>query len=448
VTWTAVLGRISTSGLYTAPTVTRQQSDTVSAISIEDPTKYTNADVAITIPQTSTGGPYTIFNQQPATFEFNSGSIFTTPLPVDVGQHLLTNSSDIVSNIFGGDQTAAMVTLLATDPQSYNGIPGYYSDARDPVYKWTGCSSHPNAPFDPTGMYFHLKPGLHHNGSYGDESFNDWDQSTDLYPKQRWLNGYWFNAGGAVVANPNCRATTPAEADADPTNCVIPFYSHHCAVGYPLDDAVAINEGPSPWDSADVGPPAGFLRDREIMAGTINHALWLNTRCVSGPNVFPSTGYGPCHCGTNECSYSSGISPVNRPAGGALFWIDNAYDCGALPAWQKGVCKTMQVYGAYISDTGGSYDNEGVWVVKAEGPTAYQDAGISFPLFDWLLSQPGLTCSGGICYDQPNSSGMTVSQNKTRATLRWFNMPGVLSHLHVVDPCVPKAMAGASGGCQ
>ena len=49
VTWTAALGSISSSGVYTAPTLNDQVEDTVSAISVVDSTKYASASVTVTV---------------------------------------------------------------------------------------------------------------------------------------------------------------------------------------------------------------------------------------------------------------------------------------------------------------------------------------------------------------------------------------------------------------
>ena len=49
VTWTAVLGSITSSGIYTAPTVNNESQDTVSAISVADPTKFASASVTVSV---------------------------------------------------------------------------------------------------------------------------------------------------------------------------------------------------------------------------------------------------------------------------------------------------------------------------------------------------------------------------------------------------------------
>jgi hypothetical protein len=97
----------------------------------------------------------------------------------------------------------------------------------------------------------------------------------------------------------------------------------------------------------------------------------------------------------------------------------------------------MQTYGAYLTDTGGNSSRNGIFISNSrEGPRAYTDAGIRYPLFDWLAAQPGASCSGA-----------PVNQ----CTVDTFNMPGLLTgvgtHLHIVDPCVVKRMAGLPGAC-
>ena len=50
VKWTATAGTISSSGLYTAPTVTSNMSATVTATSVADPTKSASATISISVP--------------------------------------------------------------------------------------------------------------------------------------------------------------------------------------------------------------------------------------------------------------------------------------------------------------------------------------------------------------------------------------------------------------
>jgi hypothetical protein len=56
VTWNAVLGSVSSSGLYTAPSVASQTIDTISAISAADPARYASVSITVTAPSSS-GNP-------------------------------------------------------------------------------------------------------------------------------------------------------------------------------------------------------------------------------------------------------------------------------------------------------------------------------------------------------------------------------------------------------
>jgi hypothetical protein len=439
VTWTANLGKISASGWYTAPAVNSQTSDTVSAASVADTSKYATAEVVITANQNPTQGAYTITNQQPTTYQFYPGSIYTTPLPPDVGSHLLADNGygysgdQIVQHIFGGSPANADYMLFRTEAAgsgNYGGKPFHYSSEADPIYKVVSVSNAPSdASFDPTGKYFHLTNQSCWNGNGGDQSNIWWDQSMDIDPTPggRVLTSYYFDQGFyCLPLNPchttACANTTPAAQ--------ISFY--YAQMAYPgRSDAYAGT--PSSWASMGVGPPAMFLRGNEIMAQSINHALMVNTWCEASYSfVYPATeSAGVCGALSNT------VADQQRPLNGNLFWIDSGYNCDTLPAWQKGICKAMQTYGAYLTDTGGNSSRNGIFISNSrEGPRAYTDAGIRYPLFDWLAAQPGASCSGA-----------PVNQ----CTVDTFNMPGLLTgvgtHLHIVDPCVVKRMAGLPGAC-
>lgn len=439
VTWSAALGTITSSGSYTAPGVTAQSMDTVTATSVSDTTKSASATVAVNPPPSAAAGPYTITNQQPTNFEFYPGSIYTTPLPADVGNHLLQNNGygfsgdQIVQHIFGGSPANADYMLFRTEDASggnYGGKPFHYSSESDPVYKVVSVSHAPSDPtFDPTGKYFHLTNQSCWNGLSGDQSNVWWDQSTDIdsTPGGRVLTSYYFNKGFYCLSNNPCHTT--ACADSTPAAQLNFYYAQMAYPGRP--DAYAGT--PSAWASMGVGPPAMFLRGNEIMAQSVNHALMVNTWCeASSVFVYPATeSAGVCGVLANTAT------DQQRPVNGNLFWIDSGYNCNVLPPWQRGLCRTMQTYGAYLTDTGGNGTTNGIFISNSrEGPRAYTDAGLRYPLFDWLAGQPGASCSGS-----------PVNQ----CVVYTFNMPGLLSavstHLHIVDPCVVKRMAGLPGGC-
>lgn len=88
----------------------------------------------------------------------------------------------------------------------------------------------------------------------------------------------------------------------------------------------------------------GVVRPEEIAQGRIDHALSMTV-----PK--PRTGYvGPATAtdGTNR-------APNALPEG-ARIQLDPNFDVAAQswPAWEKSVAKALQIYGAYVSDNGGT----------------------------------------------------------------------------------------------
>lgn len=431
VTWTAALGSISSTGLYTAPK--NPTTDTVSAISVADATKYANAAVMI-----DNAAVWTVSRQQPVTSQYYANSIYTTPLPADVGSHLAPNTDAIINNVYGSGVSTAytVLTNLASQSTAAAQMAFYYSSASDPVYKVlpSACTSVPtNDTYNPVGKYFHITSGASPSAQNNDSFLLIWDQSTDLDPTPGGrILSFW--KPHTPLLRCNCTTTSCADTNA---SCQISIslgdgWGRYCEVGYPAQsDVSGLDKSSGAYASLHAQPAAGFLRDEEIMTGTVNHALLLNTNCTSPPYVvFPATGYGVMQCsGTGD--------DANHPHQGSLIYIDSGYDCSRLPHWQQGVCTAMQTYGGYITDTASSSDGGGFGIVRAEGGMSYASAGLSWPFLDYIAGQGG---NGLVLRGSPING----------ANLPFLNMPGVQNHLHVADPCVAKAMAGmsaAQGAC-
>jgi hypothetical protein len=94
---------ISSSGLYTSPTISSQTVDTVSAVSAADPTKY--ASSTVTAQAGGKNGLYSLTNQQPITpvaYSSNPASITAKRLPPDVLNQLWANVNSVTaSNGYG-----------------------------------------------------------------------------------------------------------------------------------------------------------------------------------------------------------------------------------------------------------------------------------------------------------------------------------------------------------
>ncbi len=411
----------------------------------------------------STTGVWTVENQQPVTQQFYPGSIFTTPLPADAGSHLYPNSDAIVNNMFGGDSNGSGATSSITSTLPSNGGHNsqkggfYYASQSDPLFKIVSVSAPPaNSQYSPLGLYFHMTSGATWDSDFGDENLVVWDQSTDIdsTPGGRIITSYFYNGGTYQVRSlpTNCTATTPAQADAQP-QCQLSWY--YTSFDYPFNQLTPWNTDDS-WSSMNDSNGARYVRLEEIMQNTINHAIPLNYQCgksSSGNGI--ADGYVfPAYGAAAGCKFVDNL----RPLDGNWFYIDSGYNCGSLPLWQQPICTAMQTYGGYIADTGG--DGNGLYVRPLEGGMAASTAGVNSRFFNslntgtpaWIITNGGLSCPGG-GYPKTctGSNGLAVVEDSAtvaeKVVLKFFNMPGVLSHIHIIDPCVAKRLAGKPGAC-
>lgn len=456
VTWDAVFGSVSSSGLYTAPNVTSQTVDTVSAISQADPTKYASASVVV---QSNDGNvAWTVTNQQPLTQEFYAQSIFAKPLPADAGNHLAHNSDAIVNNIFGGQSGNNILnpTPLAemSHPDTLQ-VAFYYASQSDPLYKVVSCSPHPtNSSYDPSFAptnYFHMPNRAQWSGQTNDQDLTVWDQSSDIDATIGGRIISFYISSWGITKLPACTCTTKACADTT-SSCQLANFDY-CSYSHPSTDTTSYNEAPSAWTSINNAPGTALLRENELIQGTINHVIMVDTACVHGSYVFPAYG-DVCHCSDSSCNgnlVARGLNPNDtlRPPNGSLFWIDSGFNCGTLPTWQTNVCVAMQKYGAYLRDTGGEYPQQGIYVNTVESPYAWDLIGQTTPLWAWLEPQ-ATNCSFGDHCEGANVLRLYPdNQQPDLVYLPFFNMPGLIegNHLHIIDPCIPLRMAGQPGSC-
>lgn len=135
--------------------------------------------------------------------------------------------------------------------------------------------------------------------------------------------------------------------------------------------------------AAHFGLLAGIVRAEELIAGRIDHALFLLVACSSEEPVLPAAGNGAV------CD-----EPQDAPAMGQLFWLDMSpeeIDALDAPPWRRTILHAMAEYGAYVGDTGG---NE-AFALKFESATSYTSFGQANP---WLVfaGEPGVTDRDGI----------------------------------------------------
>ena len=460
VTWVAALGSISTSGLYTAPPVTSQTLDTVSAISVADSTKYANAAITIN-PTGGTGtGPYSILNQEDITNVPSAGSLFGKRLPADVMSHLAVNgeieAQDSMVACYGSGCTpfSQLVIAAQDSTQDNNGVPFYYSQASDPYYmcgNQSGYNSCGNTPtvsgYSPTNIPFHAPSAAQPSSGDSDQFTQIWDQDSN---KMIYL--YWGTSGNRPAHTfPSCPNGSHAGTLGDP--CSFPAADYGTMDDRNETQAYGILSG----DSLNVAAGLGHVRVQEFIQGHINHPIYLNTMCQQPSDgdggsstvpaiVFPNTIYGAQSCGGQ-----TGAHLDHAPPGGALIFLDYTDAQLALlkpyvPAWQYVFLEGMSHFGGYVGDTGNPLHPS-----RVEDATAYNAAGISDPLLGWLKGQPndvGSTCGSQGC--NLNWQNMKWSGSCPTANGGADNLCSLSAHIHIADQCVAKGLAGmtaAEGAC-
>lgn len=123
--------------------------------------------------------------------------------------------------------------------------------------------------------------------------------------------------------------------------------------------------------AANYGSMAGLIRNQELQAGKIKHALSLNVPCTSG-HVYPATAPG-------YLCKDAGLPVANAPAMGARFQLNispRRIRKLGLPTWKKAIMIALSKYGAYATDTSGVSDQ---WSLKFESPANYTAYGMESP---------------------------------------------------------------------
>jgi hypothetical protein len=319
------------------------------------------------------------------------------------------------------------------------GEPIYYGRASDPIYKVTSCGAQTQNLSDihnPVGRYFHM-PNLaapsntYGSFGYGDEFFVAWDQTTNEF-----LAVYNYGRGMSPCKTARRRLTplrVPLRLPGEPALNQTGQRTRHTEQS---------RLGQVHWMF-----PAG----RWLFA---QRSGW--TACEGSATTYFPDMSGPA----GVCNLVSNSLPTtNRPFEGDLVFLDytdaqiNAMN---LPAWQKPLIMALAHYGGYIGDT-----NNGSGPInpsRFESNQPYRIAGVTNPLFAWLNSQVGsgvtkpgapaqATCSSqpGGCYKYQMTlfSGMPNLTGPSCPTTAC----NYVGHMHIADPCVPKGLAGLSGGC-
>jgi hypothetical protein len=133
------------------------------------------------------------------------------------------------------------------------------------------------------------------------------------------------------------------------------------------------------------GNLAGKVREPELRAGVINHALVMAINCTSGTFVWPAMKTD------SRCS-----NPTDAPPMGAHFWLamsDGQINALPVPAWKKTILTAAAHYGAFVGDsTGSPWSLLGFW-----SGTTYTSFGVADPMVAFAQSV-GIKSNGGIYY--------------------------------------------------
>ena len=359
-------------------------------------------------------GPYGIDHQEPSCLVPYPGSLWTRPLPEDVMLHLAP-SSDVIAECTLTDcgivepQYYGLSALDNPGPDDWNSFPRYYGNAADPLYLLDDCGPD-------TGTFIRIPSGACFSQSQ-DHGIFVWDQTSD-----RTLGMYRWGESGPMCLPP-CSGMT--EAEACPT-----LFSGHCGASS-FTSGPAYADGVTRWgfggDSLGNAPWSLQVRHLELMDGVILHPLIAVTKCTVD-NAFPAAGI------TYECSLL-GLPTDNRPPTGALFFLDYQdaeIDAMGLPAWQLPLVRAAARYGIYVSDTS-AYEGTGL-SLRFEGGGAYELAGTTSPVYDWLRTE-------GV-------NSWTMPGGAERFSLPFLaGLPDVVSHIHLADECVARELAGLPDGC-
>ena len=165
-------------------------------------------------------------------------------------------------------------------------------------------------------------------------------------------------------------------------------------------------------DAACVGLTAGMIREAELAAGAINHALFIVVHCTNTATVFPGN---PSNAGTS-CADS------NIPTGQWFRLNASHSEIESLPVapWQRTILHAMHDYGMFVGDEG----SNGAFDLEVESPATWTDTPnpwIAYAQQEQAHADSNIT-GGGRSYVFHVGSGVSRS---------WL-----VAHLQAIDPCV------------
>jgi hypothetical protein len=445
--------------------------------------------------------PFSITNPPPASwYPYKvSGSLFNNPLPSSVRCYGASSNGLTSGNCAAGDIIAKASLTGAGDCYSSTvnnmncgflgiGYPGGNGDQNPGYYYCTAATCNwfkvnsTTCPENPVtlNLSFLAPNGAQFSGANGDQSLFVYDQLQGLLVGLATSN----HGAGANIGTSSCPGTGPSScAVAVSPNPGICSAAPINTSGYPdWNNGTTYTwngyTGVGSVNSAGAVNGALDIRLIELATGVINHAIPISIPCQypqSSGFPFPSPGTS-----TYELQFCS-TPNANEPLPGMLFQLDyTAAQIAAmnLPTWQAGIITALSTYGGYAKATqsftmAGSPNGMSVpGTGGEEGPEAcyfYNSSWCLTNVFDVLQAQGGKT---GACGTSTYANGcfINASSNSTMqfAAFIFQNIPlaigpegtdsngrscttgagcDVTGHMHVLDQCVAKGLAGQPGSC-
>jgi hypothetical protein len=273
------------------------------------------------------------------------------------GQVVHPNSADIVAKTLSLGNIGNLVAGNAGTTSDY-GHPTYYAQPTDPLFtlEWTGGG--PGAAID--GMQIRIpnaaRPAAGADGHMTVVEPDGWEYDF-------WRVGTKPQGGGTMT---------------------------FAGGGRTRIDGSGLNSGAT---ASNFGNLAGVIRAQELMAGRIDHALFIVVECTAKGTDF---GYGtrttsngsmvyPASHGASACSTDS----PDLPPVGARFQLamsDAQIQALPVPGWKRTILTALAHYGGYVGDTGGPG-----FAFQFESGSTYTSFGVSDKMVDFAKIANGVT---------------------------------------------------------
>lgn len=345
-----------------------------------------------------TGGFYATTNYPPACWKpFSSSSVWNQSL-ASYSPSLTTNSNSITWQSYYGGSTTFFNSFSFgyKDQNNQYQHPIYFGRASDPSYKVT-CNASYAICSSFSSMTFHMPSyavpahGYATNTDYADHHMAVIDTTTNI-ELDCWRV---YSISSNTINADSCTYENVQTGDG------LNGYETHS--GFRLS--------------------AGIIRSQELVAGVINHPLFLTAPCTSsGTPVYPAIYQNSTD---TQCTSNQG------PPYGTLFHLKmTAAQINALnvAASHKAILMTLAFYGGYIADTNGNYGFQ----LQTEADPMYTAAGYTNANCPTTSPASGIPCTPLTAWEHsmgdPDWNGsryvIDISKDVNYASLgEWLNAP-------------------------